>query len=275
MSRILDRWRAGEGLPDLLVIDGHAHVGEWPHGANYDTVDEMVAGSVAVMDANGVDAACVMAGGYMWNGTDYRVGNDILIELWRRLPERIIPFAHFNPNDGLDAVLSELERVYSAGVRCIKLLNAYQDYPGDGPNLMALYGFADDHNMLILNHAWSRDEIVRIAGEFPGTDFIFGHYGGWQDPILTEYPNVYANIWSLGSLGFLERGIRSVGPEKFLLGSDAFMNPISVGIGPVVYADVPDEHKRLVLGQTQAALLAKAGALPAPLADRYEAGPSG
>ncbi len=270
MSEILDRWRAGEGLPDVLAIDGHTHVGEWPHGANYDSVDEMVAGASAVMDANGVDAACVMAGGYMWNGTDYRIGNDILIDLWRRLPERIVPFAHFNPNDRPEAMLAELERVYAAGVRCIKLLNAYQDYPGDGPNLMALYRFADAHNMLILDHSWSPDEITRIAPEFPGTDFIFGHYGHWQDPVLKKYPNVHANIWTLSSLGFLTRGVRSVGPEKFLFGSDAFMNPISVGIGLVVYADIPDDHKRLILGRNQARLLAKVDALPAALKDKYE-----
>jgi predicted TIM-barrel fold metal-dependent hydrolase len=265
MSDILERWRAGEGLPGVLVIDGHTHVGEWPHGANFDTIDEMVEGATAVMDANGVDAACVMSGGYMWNGADYRLGNDILMELTRRLPERIIPFAHFNPNDRLQDVLAELERVYAAGVRCIKLLNAYQDYPGDGPNLMALYEFAADHNMLILNHHWSNEEIVKIAAMYPGMDFIFGHYGPGRDPILKEYANVYANIWNLGSLGFLERGVRSVGPGKFLFGSDAFMNPISVGIGMVAYADIPDEHKRMILSLTQARLLAKVGALPAAL----------
>jgi predicted TIM-barrel fold metal-dependent hydrolase len=262
MSEILDNWRAGKGLPGVLVIDGHTHVGEWPHGANFDSVDDMAAGAAAVMDANGVDAACVMSGGYMSNGTDYRLGNDILVELTRRLPQRIIPFAHVNPNDHLDAILAELERVHAAGMRCIKLLNAYQGYPGDGPNLMALYRFAADHNMLILNHSWTNEEIVRIAREFPTVDFIFGHYGHRQDPVLTEFPNVYANIWTLASLGFLERGIRSVGPEKFLYGSDAFMNPISVGIGLVACADVPDEHKRLILGLTQARLLEKVGALP-------------
>jgi predicted TIM-barrel fold metal-dependent hydrolase len=269
MSEILNRWRAGEGLPDVLVIDGHTHVGEWPHGANYETLDEMVAGSVAVMDANGVDAACVLAGGYMWNGTDYQIGNDLLLELWRRLPERIIPFAHFNPNDHLQAILAELERVYAAGVRCIKLLNAYQNYPGDGEKLMELYRFAAEHGMLILDHSWTKQEITRIAAEFPGVDFIVGHYGHWQDSVLKEYPNVYANIWCVGSLGFVERGVRNVGPEKFLYGSDAFMNPISVGIGLAVYADVPDDHKRLILGQNQARLLEKVGALPQTLKAKY------
>ncbi len=265
MSDILDRWRAGEGLPDVLVIDGHAHVGEWPHGANYDTVDEMETGAVAVMAANGVDAACVMGGGYMWGGTDYRQGNDLLLELWRRLPERVIPFAHVNPNDSREEILAELDRVFDAGVRGIKLINAYQHYPGDGPNLMALYEFAADHNMLILNHAWTVDELTMLAKRHPGMNFICGHYGRRLDPLLRRFPNVHANIWSLNPLGVVEAGFREVGPGKFLLGSDAFMNPISAGIGLVVYADIPDAHKRMILGQNQALLLDKAGALPESL----------
>ena len=262
MSAILENWRAGRGLEGVLAIDGHTHVGEWPHGANYENIDEMTAGVTAVMDANGVDAACVLSGGYMWAGTDYTRGNDVLMELTRRLGDRVIPFAHVNPCDRLDRILAELERVVDAGMRCIKLLNGYQDYPGDGPNLMAVYAFAAERGMLVLNHAWTHDEITKIATRFGGIDFIFGHYGRWQDDILRACPNVHANIWNLGSLGFLERGIAAVGPEKFLFGSDAFMNPISVGIGLVVYADIPDDHKRMILGTNMARLLAKARALP-------------
>lgn len=269
MSDILERWRAGEGLAGVLAIDGHTHVGEWPNGANYQNVDEMVADIVRVMDTNGVDAACVMSGGYMWSGMDYTLGNDVLMELVRRVGDRVIPFAHFNPNDHLCDVLAELERVHSAGMRCIKLLNAYQDYPGDGENLMALYRFADEHNMLILDHRWDNDVLARLAREFPNTNFICGHYSNRLDGLLKEFPNVYANIWNLGSLGFLERGIRDVGPEKFLLGSDAFMNPISVGIGMVVYADIPDTHKELILGLNQARLLDEVGALPESLKNKY------
>jgi len=263
MSEILKRWRAGEGLPDTMVIDGHAHFGAWAAGAIYNSIDEAAEGSIAAMDANGVDAACLLSGGYMGPGEDYTIGNDHLIEMVARVPDRFIGFAHVNPNDRCDNILAELERVHRAGLRCIKLINNYQQaYPGDGPNLMEVYRFAAEHKMLILNHQWSTAEIAKIAPQFPSVDFIQGHYGGGLDPVLKEFPNAYANIWALGDLGFLERGIRNVGPEKFLFGSDAFINPMSVGIGLVVYADIPDEHKRMILGLSMARLLEKVGALP-------------
>jgi predicted TIM-barrel fold metal-dependent hydrolase len=131
---------------------------------------------------------------------------------------------------------------------------------------MALYAFAAQHNMLVFNHAWSEAEICRIAAEFPQTDFIFGHYwGGYQDTVMKALPNVYTNIWSYNSMGWLERGFQEVGAGKFMLGSDGFLNPLSVGIGPVVFADIPDEKKRMILGLTMARLLDKVGALPEAL----------
>ena len=35
MSEILKNWVAGKGLPDVLAIDGHIHVGAWPHAATF------------------------------------------------------------------------------------------------------------------------------------------------------------------------------------------------------------------------------------------------
>ncbi|MBM4039795.1 MAG: hypothetical protein FJ290_14905, partial [Planctomycetes bacterium] len=263
MSEILERWRAGEGLPGLLVIDGHVHIGAWPTGPTFESLDAAVAGSLAAMDANGVDAVCILGGGYMGAGQDYTLGNDALIEFVRRQPDRFIGFAHINPNDTPEGVQAELERVWAAGLRCIKLINAYQqNYPAQGPNLMAVYRFAAERGMLVINHHWPTDDLAAIARQFPSVDFIFAHYGSHQDPLLRELPNVHANIWTLGPPGFLEQGVRNVGPEKFLYGSDAFMNPMSVGIGLVVYADISDDAKRLILGLNQARLLDKVGALP-------------
>jgi len=264
MSAILEGWVRGNGLDGVLVIDGHIHISEWPHATTFRDAAEAADESLRTMDANGVDAICAVSGGYIWGLCDYRLGNDFLLDVWRRIPQRLIPFLGINPNDKQEHVLDELKRMVDEGVRCIKLLNHYQgNYPGDGPNLMALYQFAARNNMLVFNHAWSDGEIRRIAGEFPQTDFIFGHYGGgYQDEVMSAYENVYANIWNYGSRGWLDRGIQKVGAHKFMYGSDGFLNALSVGIGPVVFAPVSDAEKRLILGQTAARLLEKVGALP-------------
>jgi hypothetical protein len=45
---------------------------------------------------------------------------------------------------------------------------------------------------------------------------------------------------------------------------------MSVGIGPVVFAPIPDEEKRMILGLTQARLLDKVAALPESIKERYK-----
>jgi len=267
MSQILEQWVNGNGLPDTLVIDGHIHTGDWPHAATFKSLDEAVTSAVIDLDANGIDAFCALSGGYMFGLENYQLGNDALLALWDRLPERLIPFMSVNANDTPENILAELKRMYAAGVRCIKLLNHYQEqYPGDGPNLMALYEYAAAKKMLIINHSWTESEISKIAARYSGIDFIFAHYGGgYQDTVLKNYANVYTNIWNYGPMGWLDRGIRQVGAGKFMFGSDGFLNSLSVGIGPVVFADINDDEKRLILGQTIARLLDKVNALPESL----------
>lgn len=267
MSDILKNWVAGLGLPGVLVIDGHTHIGEWPHATTYWSVEEAVERSVAYMDAQGIDAVCAQGGGYMFPGVDYCRGNDFLLAVCEKLPDRMVGFMSVNPNDRRENILAELDRCFAAGIRCIKLINSYQEnYPGDGPNLMAVYEYAAEHNMLVFNHSWQRDVIMNISDRFPETDFIFAHYGGgWQDEVLAARENVYANIWGFGPLGWLDRGIRNVGAGKFMMGSDGFLNPMSVGIGPVVFARISDNEKRSILGLTVARLLDRVGALPAAL----------
>lgn len=267
MSTILQHWTEGQGLPGLLVIDGHTHIGEWPHGPGFNSAEEAAERSVAVMDAYGVDAACVLAGRHMFNnGCDYREGNDFLLDCVQRVPERLIPFAHINPNDNLPSIRAELERMVAAGVRAIKLWNEPLGYPGDGPHLLAIYEYAQEHNMLVINHQWPEAVLRKIAAMFPGGTFIRAH--GGASPLSYELANVHDNIWSLWPLGALESGIQQFGPTKILFGSDAFMNDPSVGIGMVVYADIPEEHKRMILGLNMARLLDKVGALPASLKQR-------
>jgi predicted TIM-barrel fold metal-dependent hydrolase len=269
MSDILTNWRQGRGLPGVLAIDGHIHIGEWPHAATFPDAQTAAEESVACLDANGIELACAQSGGYMFGGADYRLGNDFLLDVCGRIPERMVGFAHINPNDTRDGVLTELDRMHEAGVRCLKLLNAYQNYPGDGPNLMEVYEYADQRGMLILNHRWEPDVLRGISQEFTRVDFIFGHYQSSQDSLLRERPNVYANTWSMFAMGTLDRALREVGAGKLLMGSDGFLNPLSVGVGPVVFAPVSDEEKRKVLGLTMARLLDERGVLPDSIRSRW------
>ena len=167
----------------------------------------------------------------MFEGMDYRLGNDFLLEVCRRVPDRLIGFACVNPNDVRANILDELNRVYDSGIRAIKLINDYQEnYPGDGPNLMAVYEFAARRGMIVFNHSWRQNVIEKISAAFPDTTFIFGHYGGgWPDAVLKERANVYANIWCVAPQGWLDGGIANAGAGKFILGFGRIPQPVVGG----------------------------------------------
>ena len=269
MSEILKDWLDGNGLPDCLVIDGHIHIGTMrpPFSTTFfQTVDETVERANLICDQHGVDAFCTVGGGYMVGGSDYRLGNDFLLKVWKKMPDRLIPFMSLNPNDSFKNLKAELDRMTGEGICCIKLINAYQEnYPGDGPNLMKVYEYAAEHNMIVFNHSWSIVEIELIAKQFPESTFIFAHYNNRQDPILKKFNNVCANTWSYSGMEFIDRGVNSVGAGKLMLGSDGFFNSLSVGIGSIVFADISDKDKRQILGLNIAVLLDRVGALP----DKY------
>ena len=261
MSDILNNWRKGIGFPDVLVIDGHVHLAEWPSHETFETFEEVPEKAVEYMNANGVDAICAVSGGYMWEGSDYTIGNEKLLRWWQAVPDRIIPFFHINPNDSPDGIDRELNHMYDSGMRCIKLLNSYQEkYPGDGPNLIKVYEFAADRNMIVFNHHWSYEELDVLAERFSNIPFVGAH--GAPLPLLKKHNNVYTNIWNYGTMGWLDRNIAEVGAHKFMFGSDAFMNPMTAGIGPVVYSPVTDDERRQMLGLTVARLIDSVGVLP-------------
>lgn len=164
-------------------------------------------------------------------------------------------------DDDKAGVRAELDRVRQMGFLCFKLINAsQQNYPGDGPNLMQVYRFAAENNRLVLNHYGEPDVLERISKEFTAVQFIAGHF--YPNSVL-ERSNVYCNMWGLP--GWIEDAVRRYGAEKFMVGSDGFMNPLCSGIGQVVYLDIPDVDKRSILGLNVARLLNAVGALPSVL----------
>jgi predicted TIM-barrel fold metal-dependent hydrolase len=83
--------------------------------------------------------------------------------------------------------------------------------------------------------------------------------------LSNELPAVCDNTWSLWPMGRFVQGIQRYGPDKILTGSDASMNDHAVGLGMVVYADIPDKAKRAVAELNMARLLLQAGVLPPSL----------
>ena len=258
MTSILERWQAGEGLPGIKVIDCHTHLGATD--AYIPPTPEAAAQVVLrQMDAHGVDYA-VNLGRAAYVGGDYRRVNEETLWISRHYP-RIIGFCFVNPWDRVSNILNEIERMYAAGMRGIKLIHHYQEeYPAIGPELMQVYRLAAELGMMILNHDWQQEEYLRrIAAEFPTVDLVIGHYGRRWDAVLRDCRNVYACTWSFCYPREMEDAVRAVGAGKLLFGTDSYLNPFAFGLGPILYARITDDEKRQILGLNTERLLAKVG----------------
>ena len=253
MRTILHAFLTGDGFPNELVIDAHTHIGRGFDGSLH--IEAAAQRALTRMDAVGIDAACVMGSQYLIEG-DYREGNNDLLWLHEHYSDRFVCFLNINPHDKKENVLAELQRMYDAGIHGIKLINAYQNYPSEGSVLWALYGFAAERRLIVLNHSWGSSETIdRIASNFPDMTMIIGHHTDSADDLLRKFPHLYLCTWSFVIPYQIEKAIKRIGADKIVFGSDAIINPFSAGLGPVVFARISDSEKRQILGLNIAQLL--------------------
>jgi len=266
MDSLVKTAHAGRPLRDLFVFDCHGHFG--PHCGFHipaRSVDEFL----AVLDRVGIDAVAVST-----LGNVVPFGNDRVAEAVSAHPGRFIGYARVNANYP-DLIEPELRRCFDElGFKGIKI-HPYCDqvFPGD-PRYRPVWEFSAERNVPVLIHTWNSlrysDPLLgfcmpslfgKIAADFPAATIILGHSGGEYDGILEairvvqDYPNVYLDTASSRLYpGVIEMMVSEVGPERVLYGSDVpVLSPIPQ-IGKVIYADIDEAEKKMILGLNAARL---------------------
>lgn len=241
---------AGQLLKDELVIDAHTHLGLC---SLYHIPDGDTGSVVKEMDRLGIDRACTFA--FAGVNSDFVYGNDVTAEAMESYPDRFVGFAVMNPHYP-EEMVPELERCRSQGFRGIKLIAAYQGYPDDGPNFVPAYEFAHENRWIVLSHSWSRPEFLdRLATDYPNATFIIGHCDMQYAEVVKQRPNVYQCTCAALSFGDIERMVEAMPVEKIVYGSDFTDLPMPFSFGPILYARIPDDAKRAILGPNMKAVL--------------------
>jgi predicted TIM-barrel fold metal-dependent hydrolase len=208
-SVFLKRAEAGAKLEDVLVVDGHCHMGPY---FGFHIPDNGIEAMVRVMDRVGIDT--IIASPHVAIGPDFRMGNDLVSEAMQRYPGRVLGYAFLNPRHE-DGVLAELERCVSLGMRQIKL-HSCNGYPYDGERYRPAYEFANE-------------TYVKLGKKRPNI---------YLDQATSQ-----------AGYGWIERFVREVGAEKILFGSDMPFISAPQQIGKVLYARISDADKRKILGE--------------------------
>jgi len=242
-------------LSALQVYDCHGHIGNTtPNHVVHDDLEAMV----REMDRFGVEVCCVF--GLEGVFGDERYGNERVAEAVQRYPDRFIGFTMVNPNHGEAEMLRELEQGLERGMKGIKLICSYHGYPEEGPLVDVACRFAHEHGQFILHHYWGRPEqILRLCREYPHACYFTGHSTEQYADVVRQVDNLFICTCPFNHLGQTERYCELYGADRLLFGSDLTDLPIAWGLAPILYARIPAEDKRKILGGNLQRLMEKYG----------------
>jgi len=175
-----------------------------------------------------------------------------------QFPKRLRAYVVFHPHH-LEQSLRDLDLILAPGspFMGIKLHGAFHNYPADGPNYRPAWEFAERHRLTVLYHVggmgrdWS-GAVAEIADRYPNLKMIFAHLAPGEERIVKLFrgrPNLHTDTClSTGRYLQVERIVRSVGPERVVFATDGGYNSCAAGFGKLIFADLPDDVKRIILG---------------------------
>jgi len=258
-DRFAHRGFAGLPLDHCLVIDAHGHLGEGPFIAR---ADRTLAQGLRRMDALGVDVFCCSTSLAYYNQA--RLGNDLTIAAVRQHPTRI--FGYMCADVGYPgAVAPELERCLAAGLRGVKIFShsVRSGFRYADPAFQPVFAFADAHSLPLLAHTFSVQELGDLEPQFaryPHVRFILAHAGSCGIEPYVRLARAYNNVYIETCLSSCPRGLFETlvaegVTDKVLWGSDAFFMDSSQQLGRLVFAQIPEDGKRRIIGANAARVL--------------------
>lgn len=229
----------------MTFWDNHGHIGG--RACHYHLSNATHDGIVRDMDRLGVTKTCIFSFAGIFS--DETHGNDVTAEAVRQHPDRFVGFTLLNPHRGRDAMLRELERGAKMGLRGVKLIPHYQGYPEEGPLIDVACQWAHERRQIILNHNWkSPQQMERLVKTYPNACFFTGHTTIAYAEIMKRHKNLYVCSCPLLPPRACEDVVAAIGADRLMFGSDLQDLPIAWGLGPILFARIPPEQKRLILG---------------------------
>jgi len=248
-----------------LLIDVHTHLMD---GGLYteDTNPDPIGYALREMDEAGVDISVLLGIGF--GPRDLEDNNRLIKKAVDEHPDRFIGFVGVNPHEGERKVRDTVDRaVESWGFRGIKMHQWLQMFPTNDPIVDPVMERAAHHGIPVLFHSGTPPYttpvlIADLARRYPEVPVIIAHMGKttlFYDclTVLKDIPNLYCDFSGNPLVSVLEWGIRHIGADKFLYGSDEFgAGPgQGYGIAQIRHMDIPEEDKRKILGGNAARLL--------------------
>ncbi|HNS31645.1 MAG TPA: amidohydrolase family protein [bacterium] len=221
-----------------MVIDIHTHVNNrWDHkqrGMKTFTIEWLM----EIMDGLGIDRFVILPIGASPETRYFYSGNECILEMYRKYPDRVIPFCNIDPRAGSNSETTDFSWILNyykeQGCRGLGELSANMYI--DDPKYMNLYRYCGKVGFPVIVHLYGRfngsygpvddlhlPRLERVLRECPETVFLGHAYAFWSEisgavtedtriayvkgkihspgrvcELLEKYPNLYGDI-SAGS----------------------------------------------------------------------------
>ena len=240
-----------------LVVDCHAHIRNPDHGEPEGVLD--------AADRAGVDRMILCSLGREWEAFPdaallEQANADIALVVEKN-PDRFMGMVYLSA-DEVDTGLEHLERyVVNGPCRAVKL---WISQLVDDPRMDPLFDRIVELDVPVMQHTWIKatGNLEKESTVWHGINRIHRHpelkmwlahcSGRWEEVgrIIAPYPNLCVDI-SGGEpeAGMVECLLRHLGPERVFFGSDIPGRSFVVQMSKVTSADIPEEHKRMILGE--------------------------
>ncbi|MEN6305421.1 MAG: amidohydrolase family protein, partial [Armatimonadia bacterium] len=254
--------RASRPLPgsvNHLVIDCHVHL----HCRAGECQADAVARLLRCMDRLGIDKACICLGERLVAQPDAKElcsQNEWAAEAVAVAPDRLLGFVYVSPNHP-ELSLELIDEYYARGFKGLKLwVCQLCDVAGNDP----ICGYAAQLGLPVLQHTWFKTtgnmptesepaHLLALARRHPKVNFIMAHAGGdWERGLrlVADQPNIYPDTCGNDpESGFTELAVSLLGAERLVFGSDATGRSFASQMAKITGADIPDDAKRLMLGE--------------------------
>lgn len=250
-DKFAEAGRNGATLADEVLIDAHGHFG---HGPDFPLIRPTAEALIASMDRTGIRMTAVSAIPAIFGDAEH--GNEIVAAAVRDHPGRI--FGYNVVDVGYpDRIQRQLERGLAQGFRGLKVWSygARSGLPYNHPNYDRVFAFADEHRLPVLAHVFGPelDELEGHIKRRPGARWLLAHIGSAElDKYIRfarEFPTAYVELClSVCQRGLVEHLVAAGIEDKVIWGSDAVFLNQSSQLGRVLFAQIPVEAKRKILG---------------------------
>lgn len=232
-----------------MIIDIHAHFGEWLSSSRRDTPERFI----RVLDRFEIDASIVSSGRAILY--DVTSGNEEVALLVERDP-RIYGAVVINPHHH-DASMADLD-CYGANGRfvAVKFHPDYAGAPADSPLNITLIRRAAELGLPLLLHTWGDAEVesaAAVARMLPEMPIFLFHMGGnaWRLAITRAREHSNLNLEIVSTIPEplrIRQAVEVLGAERVFFGTDMTLFTPAYALGLLDAAGLDEDDRLKILG---------------------------